>query len=218
MRQEARRTRNGAYFGGVIAAGFIIGAAVEEATHLLNTELSRYTVHNAWRHFGEVFEKRAEEPSGAKPGFNRQRPEFQRRLDQLRSDDTVVVWKLDRLARSTRDLLNTMELINDAGAKFQSLSEPWANTTTHAGKMIMTVFAGIAEFERDLIRERTAAGRTAAKQRGVQFGRPRKVNPDQVELVGQLLAAGKPVRGIARTFNVHEATIYRVAATLEDRP
>lgn len=150
-------------------------------------------------------------------GFNRQRPEFQRMLEQLRPGDTVVVWKLDRLARSTRDLLNTMETINDAGAKFQSLSEPWANTTTHAGKMIMTVFAGIAEFERDLIRERTSAGREAAKQRGVQFGRPRKLNPDQVELVGQLLAAGKPIREIARTFNVHEATIYRVAATLEDR-
>jgi DNA invertase Pin-like site-specific DNA recombinase len=133
-------------------------------------------------------------------------------LDQLRPGDTVVVWKLDRLARSTRDLLNTMETINDAGAKFQSLSEPWANTTTHAGKMIMTVFAGIAEFERDLIRERTSAGREAAKQRGVRFGRPRKLNPDQARLASQLIADGKAVREIARTFNVHEATIYRLAA------
>jgi DNA invertase Pin-like site-specific DNA recombinase len=145
-------------------------------------------------------------------GSNRQRPEFQRMLDQLRPGDTVVVWKLDRLARSTRDLLNTMETINDAGAKFQSLSEPWANTTTHAGKMIMTVFAGIAEFERDLIRERTSAGRQAAKQRGVRFGRPRKLNPDQERLACQLLADGKAVRDIARTFNVHEATIYRLTA------
>jgi DNA invertase Pin-like site-specific DNA recombinase len=70
----------------------------------------------------------------------------------------IVVWKLDRLARSTRDLLETMETIRDAGARFQSLSEPWADTTTHAGKMILTVFAGIAEFERDLIRERTPLG------------------------------------------------------------
>jgi DNA invertase Pin-like site-specific DNA recombinase len=83
--------------------------------------------------------------------------------------DTIVVWKLDRLARSIRDLLNTMETINEAGGKFQSLSESWANTTTHAGKMIMTVFAGIAEFERDLIRERTSAGRDAARQRGSAF-------------------------------------------------
>ena len=145
-------------------------------------------------------------------GFNRQRPEFQRMLDQLRPGDTVVVWKLDRLARSTRDLLNTMETINDAGARFQSISEPWANTTTHAGKMIMTVFAGIAEFERDLIRERTSVGREAAKQRGVRFGRPRKLNPDQARLASQLIADGKAVREIARTFNVHEATIYRLAA------
>ena len=75
----------------------------------------------------------------------------------------------------------------------------------------MTIFAGIAEFERDLIRERTAAGRNAAKQRGVRFGRPRKLNPDQVRLVWQLLANGTAVREIARTFNVHEATIYRLA-------
>jgi DNA invertase Pin-like site-specific DNA recombinase len=103
-------------------------------------------------------------------GGTRVRPEFQRMLDQLREGDVIVVWKLDRLARSTRHLLETVEIICDAGARFQSLSEPWADTTTHAGKMIMTVFAGIAEFERDLIRERTAAGRNAAKQRGVRFG------------------------------------------------
>jgi len=146
-------------------------------------------------------------------GFNRQRPEFQRMLDQIRPGDVIVVWKLDRLARSTRDLLNTMDTINEAGGKFQSISEPWANTTTHAGKMIMTVFAGIAEFERDLIRERTGAGREAAKQRGVRFGRPRKLNTDQAQVAAQLLAEGKPVRDIARTFNVHEATIYRLAAS-----
>ncbi len=115
-------------------------------------------------------------------------------------------------ARSTRDLLNTMETINEVGGKFQSISEPWANTTTHTGKMIMTVFAGIAEFERDLIRERTGAGREAARQRGVRFGRPRKLNNDQAKVAAQLLSEGKAVRDIARTFNVHEATIYRLAA------
>ena len=97
-------------------------------------------------------------------GTNRERPQFQRMLDQIRAGDTIVVWKLDRLARSTRDLLETMETIREAGGKFQSLSEPWADTTTHAGKMIMTIFAGIAEFERDLIRERTGAGREAAEK------------------------------------------------------
>ena len=107
-----------------------------------------------------------------------------------------------------------METIHEAGGKFQSLSEPWANTTTHVGKMIMTVFAGIAEFERDLIRERTGAGREAAKKRGVRFGRPRKLNAEQVQVAAQLLAQGKAVKEVARTFDVHEATIYRLAAAL----
>jgi DNA invertase Pin-like site-specific DNA recombinase len=103
-------------------------------------------------------------------------------------------------------------MITEAGGKFQSLSELWANTTTHAGKMIVTVFAGIAEFERDLIRERTSAGRDAARQRGVRFGWPRKLNPDQLQVASRPLSEGKTVRVIARTFDVHEATIYRLAA------
>lgn len=145
-------------------------------------------------------------------GATRHRPEFQRMIDQVRIGDTVIVWKLDRLARSTRDLLNTMETLKEAGAKFQSLSEPWADTTTHAGKMIMTIFAGIAEFERELIRERTGAGRAAAKQRGVTFGRPRKLNAEQVQLASELLEGGKGVQEVARLLNVHTATIYRAAA------
>ena len=146
-------------------------------------------------------------------GAGRSRPEFLRMLDQIRDGDTIVVWKLDRLARSTRDLLETMETIRDAGAVFQSLSEPWANTTTHAGKMIMTIFAGIAEFERDLIRERTSAGREAAKNRGVRFGRPPKLNPEQEKLALRLIEEGKPAREIATAFNVHVATIYRLSIT-----
>src|SRR6201998_567817 len=141
----------------------------------------------------------------------RNRPEFQRMLDQIRAGDTIAVWKLDRLARSTRDLLETMETIKQAGAKCQSLSEPWADTTTHAGKMIMTIFAGIAEFERGLIRERTSAGREAARKRGVRFGRPRKLSVDQEQLARRLILEGKSASDIARTFNVHAATIYRLA-------
>jgi DNA invertase Pin-like site-specific DNA recombinase len=161
---------------------------------------------------------RALEKAGCKKIFRekvsstkRERPQFQRMLDQIRAGDTIVVWKLDRLARSTRNLLETMELIREAGGKFRSLSEPWADTTTHAGKMIMTIFAGIAEFERDLIRERTSAGREAARKRGVRFGRPRKLTLDQSELARRLVLEGKAVSDIARTFNVHSATIYRLA-------
>ncbi len=131
-------------------------------------------------------------------------------LDQLREGDVVTVWKLDRLARSTRNLLEIVETISSAGARFQSISEPWADTTTHAGKMIMTVFAGIAEFERDLIRERTGAGRVDAQKRGVRFGRPKKMNEDQQRLAQRLLGEGKSVRDVARTFSVHPATLYRL--------
>lgn len=143
-------------------------------------------------------------------GAKKERPELERLLDQLRPNDVVIVWKLDRLARSTRNLLELIERIRVAEASFCSLSEPWADTTSHAGKMIMTVFAGIAEFERDLIRERTSAGRAAAKQRGIQFGRPKKMNEEQKLLAKRLLEENKSVSEIAKTFNVHKATIYRL--------
>jgi DNA invertase Pin-like site-specific DNA recombinase len=143
-------------------------------------------------------------------GAKKDRPELERLLDQLRPNDIVVVWKLDRLARSTHHLLEFVERIRIAEASFCSLSEPWADTTSHAGKMIMTVFAGIAEFERDLIRERTSAGRVAAKKRGIQFGRPKKMNEEQKLLARRLLEENKSVSEIAKTFNVHKATIYRL--------
>jgi DNA invertase Pin-like site-specific DNA recombinase len=145
-------------------------------------------------------------------GSYRDRPELNRMLDQLRPGDVIIVWKLDRLARSTRNLLEIVETIGNAGARFQSIGEPWADTTTHAGKMIMTIFAGIAEFERDLIRERTGAGRDDAKKRGVRFGRPQKMNQEQKKLAQRLIAEGKSVSEVARTFSVHPATVYRVLA------
>ena len=144
-------------------------------------------------------------------GLSRQRPELQRLLDQLRTGD-MVVWKLDRIARSTRHLLEIMDTIRETGARFRSLSEPWADTTTNAGKMMMTIFSGIAEFERELIQERTTAGRIAAQKRGVRFGRPRKLNADQEKLARRLVSEGKGVPEIAHTFHVHPSTIYRLSA------
>lgn len=143
-------------------------------------------------------------------GKQRERPELDRMLDQLRDGDTVVIWKLDRLARSTRDLLEIVDKIREAGAGFRSLSEPWADTTSHAGKMILTVFAGIAEFERDLICERTRIGRESAKRRGVRFGRPPKINEERKQLAIRLLQEGKSTKQVAKTFDVHVATIYRL--------
>jgi DNA invertase Pin-like site-specific DNA recombinase len=97
-----------------------------------------------------------------------------------------------------------------AEASFCSLSEPWADTSSPSGKMIMTVFAGIAEFERDLIRERTGAGRVAAQKRGVRFGRPEKMNEEQKLLAKRLLLENRSVSEVAEMFNVHKATIYRI--------
>ena len=147
-------------------------------------------------------------------GAYRPRPELQRLLEEIRQGDTVVAWRLDRLARSTRDLVNIMERIHEAGGRFQSLLEPWANTTTQAGQTIATFFAGLVEFERGLLSERIESGREAAKERGLHFGRPRKLNPDQVEAVSRLVAEGRAIRDVAKTFHVHETTIYRLAADL----
>ena len=138
------------------------------------------------------------------------RPELGKLLRSLESGDVVVVWRLDRLARSTKMLLEILDQIMDAGAKFTSLSEPWADTTTPAGKMIMTVFAGLAEFERDLIRERTGIGRKAAIESGVRFGRPSKISAEQKKLAQRLLREGQSIRQVADLFGVHFTTLYRV--------
>ncbi|WP_331256361.1 recombinase family protein [Candidatus Bealeia paramacronuclearis] len=143
-------------------------------------------------------------------GSQRQRPQLESALNHLREEDTFVVWRLDRLARSTKDLLEIMEIIKSVGASFLSLSEPWADTTSHAGRMIMTVFAGVAEFEKDLIRERTGLGRAAAKNRGVEFGRPKKLTADQSAMILKLIENGHSVKEVANSFGVHYSTLYRM--------
>lgn len=142
-------------------------------------------------------------------GARRDRPQLARLLDGLREGDVVVVSRLDRLARSTRDLLEVAETLREAGAGLRSLAEPWADTTSPAGRMVLTVFAGIAEFERALIHQRTSAGRTAAQGRGVRFGRPPKLDAGQVALGRRLMDEGRSAREVARMFNVHVATLYR---------
>jgi DNA invertase Pin-like site-specific DNA recombinase len=142
-------------------------------------------------------------------GKDRNRPELARLLEHLREGDVIVIWKLDRLAKSTRDLLNLIDQIKTAGAGFTSLSEPWADTTSPAGKMILTVFAGIAEFERGLILERTSTGRKAAKDRGVKFGPPPKLTDEKWEMAEKLLKSGESARAVAKVMGVHFTTIYR---------
>lgn len=147
-------------------------------------------------------------------GTHLKRPELLRMLDQLRPEDIVIVWKLDRLARSTRDLLDICDRIAISKASFRSISEKWADTTSPGGKMILTVFAGIAEFERSLIVERTSSGRKAAQKRGVKFGRPSKLDPNQIDAIKSLLEKGNSVKKVAETFKTHPSTIYRMLANL----
>lgn len=138
------------------------------------------------------------------------RPELNKMLDCIDKGDIVVVWRLDRLARSLKMMLHITDQIMASGAKFVSLSEPWADTTSPAGKMIMTIFAGMAEFEGDLIRDRTGRGRKAARERGVKFGRPSKMTASQLKLAKRLLNEGQSVRDVADSFNVHYTTLYRL--------
>jgi DNA invertase Pin-like site-specific DNA recombinase len=147
-------------------------------------------------------------------GATRDRPQLARLLDHIREHDVLVVACLDRLARSTRDLLEIAELLRDAGAGLRSIGEPWADTTSAAGRMVLTVFAGMAEFERALIQQRTSRGRDAAMKRGVRFGRRPKLTADQVALGQRLVAEGRSIRDVAKIFQVHAATFYRALGKL----
>jgi DNA invertase Pin-like site-specific DNA recombinase len=123
-----------------------------------------------------------------------------------------MVMRLDRLARSTRDLLNILDAIGKARAGFKSLADPWADTTTPHGKLMVTVLAGLAEFERELIRARTGEGRARAKAKGVRFGRPPSLSPHQRKEAMQRLAEGAVQADLARSYGVSQATISRLAA------
>jgi DNA invertase Pin-like site-specific DNA recombinase len=128
----------------------------------------------------------------------------------LGAGDVLLVTRLDRLARSTRDLLNVLDAIARAGAGFRSLADTWADTTTAYGRLMLTVLGGLAEFERELIRARTSEGRTRAKARGVKFGRKLKLTPYQRQEALARRAQGEPLVEIARTFGVSHSTISRL--------
>ena len=121
-----------------------------------------------------------------------------------------MVTKLDRLARSTRDLLNTLAAISDKGASFRSLSDGWANTTTPHGKLMITVLGGLAEFERHLILTRTGEGRQRAIARGTKFGRKPKLTKHQREEALARKRNGETLMEIARSYNVSHMTISRL--------
>ena len=147
--------------------------------------------------------------SGAKTDRAQLRNEL---LDQLDDGDVVTVTRLDRLARSTRDLLNTLAAITGKKAGFKSLGDTWADTTTSHGRLMLTVLGGLAEFERDLIRARTGEGRARAVARGQKMGRPPKLTPHQkLEAIKRRDTGNETLADIGRSYNVSSATISRLA-------
>lgn len=150
-----------------------------------------------------IFEEKAS-------GGRWERPELKRLLEHLRDGDVVVVWKLDRLSRSLKDVLSLMEKIQIAGSDFRSLTES-IDTTSPAGRMMMQMVGSFAEFERSMLRERTRNGLHAARKQGRIGGRRPKLRVDQKEEILQLITTGrKSAADAARLFNVHPSTICRL--------
>lgn len=137
-----------------------------------------------------------------------QRPELAAALDYARESDVLVVYKLDRLGRSLRHLVDVVHGLGERGVGFRSLTEQ-LDTTTPGGRLIFHVFAAIAEFERDLIRERTVDGLDAARAQGKVGGRPVVMTPEKIALARQLLDQGKRPTDVARTLSVSRGSVYR---------
>src|SRR5260370_24818866 len=138
------------------------------------------------------------------------RPELHKLLSQLRKGDVLVVWKLDRLSRSLRDVLTIMERVEERKAGFRSLTEA-VDTTTPAGRMMMQMVGAFAEFERAMLKERTKAGLDAARKEGRIGGRPPKLKPQQRQEIVKLVKRGKKTAAdAARLFGVHPATVSRL--------
>ena len=180
----------------------IIGyARVSTDGQTLDSQIAALSAAGAGRIYRET-------ASGAKA----ERKELARAMKAITVGDTLLVTRLDRLARSTRDLLNIVDAIAKAGAGFRSLADAWADTTTPHGRLMLTVLGGLAEFERELIRARTGEGRKRARARGVQMGRPPKLTKHQRREALTALSDGSATQAdLARRFNVSQATISRLA-------
>jgi DNA invertase Pin-like site-specific DNA recombinase len=137
------------------------------------------------------------------------RRQFKRLMKDLLPGDVVIVAKLDRLARSSRDLGNILHELGEKGCGFISLGESWADTTTDIGRLLMTIMGGIAEFERGLIRKRCEEGIALAKAKGVTFGRKRKLNAEMVRVAAGRYAKGESMAQLAEVYGVSEPTMWR---------
>jgi DNA invertase Pin-like site-specific DNA recombinase len=148
----------------------------------------------------------AEKVSGAQTD----RKQLAKAIAALSSSDVLLVTRLDRLARSTRDLLNVLATVSEKGAGFRSIADAWADTTTAHGRLMLTVLGGLAEFERELIKARTDEGRKRAQGRGVKFGRKPKLTAHQIAEALARRQAGKALTEIGRSYNVSHSTISRL--------
>jgi DNA invertase Pin-like site-specific DNA recombinase len=141
-------------------------------------------------------------------GTKRNRPELNKMLEFLREGDTVIVTDLTRLSRSTKDLIEIAELINAKGANLKSLKESWLDTTTAHGKLMFTIFSGLAQFERDLTSERTREGLAIARKKGRVPGRP-QTDKDKIEYAKFLLSQGNTMQEAAEKAGISRMTLYR---------
>jgi DNA invertase Pin-like site-specific DNA recombinase len=141
----------------------------------------------------------------------RLRPQLDRALAELRPGDTLIVWRLDRLGRSLRHLLELAETLRDRGVALRSLTEA-LDTSTAAGKLLYVVLGAVAAFERDVIRERTVAGMRAAQSRGEHIGRPPALGPAQIRTAHTMLTRGESVSHVAAVLGVGRSTLYRAIA------
>lgn len=145
-------------------------------------------------------------------GTKTDRAQLRKAINRLQEGDVLMVTRLDRLARSNRDLLNTLAAITERKAGFRSLGDAWANTTTQHGRLMLTVLGGLAEFERELIRARTGEGREWAKAHGQHKGRPFKLTEHQRKEALARREAGELLTDIARSYDVSHSTISRIVA------
>ncbi len=145
-------------------------------------------------------------------GAKRDRAQLGKLLGQLEPGDVLLVTRLDRRARSTRNLLNILGTVAEKEAAFRSLADTWADTTTPHGRLMLTVLGGLAEFERELIRARTGEGRARAKAAGRKLGRAFKLTPHQQQEARRRRKAGETLTAIAKSYAVHHSTISRLCA------
>ncbi|TQF74112.1 recombinase family protein [Rhodococcus spelaei] len=141
-------------------------------------------------------------------GSRRDRPELEKVLDALRPGDSLAVWRLDRLGRSLPHLIETVQRIEDAGAALRSVTDG-IDTSTPNGRFTFHLFGALAQFERELVRERTMAGLEAARARGRVGGQPTKITPEKARAIKQMLEAGTPKAEIAKVLGFSRATLYR---------